>query len=100
MNKILIFKKRNICLAENTFKKEINDTLGALIEEVYVKELSSPELDTKKSEKIIDEAISLFDDLIQQMHKEADGSAKKHYNAIRNSLQEKASTLSAKIEQL
>ena len=44
-------------------KKEINDTLGALIEEVYVKELSAPELDSKKSDKIIDEAISLFDDL-------------------------------------
>ena len=51
-----------------------------------MKELSSPELDTKKSEKIIDEAISLFDDLIQQMHKEAEGSAKKHYSAIRNAL--------------
>ena len=81
-------------------KKEINDTLGALIEEVYVKELSSPELDTKKSEKIIDEAISLFDDLIQQMHKEADGSAKKHYSAIRSSLHKKASALSVKIEKL
>ena len=81
-------------------KKEINDTLGALIEEVYVKELSSPKLDIKKSEKIIDEAISLFDDLIQQMHNDNKGSAKKHYNAIRSSLQEKASTLSAKIEQL
>ena len=81
-------------------KKEINDTLGALIEEVYVKELSSPELDTKKSEKIIDEAISLFDDLIQQMHNDSEGSAKKHYKAIRSSLQEKASALSVKIEQL
>ena len=81
-------------------KKEINDTLGALIEEVYVKELSSPELDTKKSEKIIDEAISLFDDLIQQMHNDSEDSAKKHYNAIRSSLQEKASALSVKIEQL
>ena len=55
-------------------KKEINDTLGALIEEVYVKELSSPKLDTKKSEKIIDEAISLFDDLIQQMHNDSGDS--------------------------
>jgi len=74
--------------------------LGALIEEVYVKELSSPELDTKKSEKIIDEAISLFDDLIQQMHKDAEGSAKKHYSVIRHSLQEKASALSEKIDKL
>lgn len=81
-------------------KKEINDTLGALIEEVYVKELSSPDLDAKKSEKLIDEAISLFDDLIRQMHQNGEGSAKKHYSAIRTSLHEKASALSAKIEQL
>ncbi|MGB0366627.1 MAG: hypothetical protein ACPGC8_03220 [Flavobacteriaceae bacterium] len=81
-------------------KKEINDTLGALIEEVYVKELSSPKLDTKKSEKIIDEAISLFDDLIQQMHNDSGDSAKKHFNAIRSSLQEKASAISVKIEKL
>lgn len=81
-------------------KKEINDTLGALIEEVYVKELSSPELDTKKSEKIIDEAISLFDDLIQEMHASCEGSAKKHYSKIRVSLQEKATALSAKIDKL
>ena len=47
-------------------KKEINDTLGRLIEEVYVKELSHQNSILKKSEKIIDEAISIFDDLIQK----------------------------------
>lgn len=81
-------------------KKEINDTLGALIEEVYVKELSSPGVDTKKSEKLIDEAISLFDELIQQMHQENEGKAKQHYYAIRSTLEEKASAISAKIEKL
>ncbi len=81
-------------------KKEINDTLGALIEEVYVKELSSPELDLKKSEKIIDEAIALFDALIQQMHDDAAASGKKHYSEIRLALHEKATALSAKIAQL
>lgn len=81
-------------------KKEINDTLGALIEEVYVKELSSPKLDTKKSEKIIDEAISLFDELIQRMHHSVDDTAKKQYSTIRLSLHEKATALSEKIEKL
>ncbi len=94
------FRKTNRMSSRKHLKKEINDTLGALIEEVYVKELSSPDLDTKKSEKIIDEAISLFDDLIQEMHASAEGPAKKHYSSIRASLQEKATALSAKIEQL
>ena len=81
-------------------KKEINDTLGALIEEVYVKELSSSDLDAKKSEQLIDEAINLFDDLIQQMHQSKEENAKKHYSAIRTALHEKANDISAKIEKL
>lgn len=81
-------------------KKEINNTLGALIEEVYVKELSSPELDSKKSEKIIDEAISLFDELIQKMHEAPSGKSKPHFTGIRTSLKENAAALSAKIEKL
>ena len=81
-------------------KKEINDTLGSLIEEVYVKELSAPELDTKKSDKIIDEAILLFDELIQRMHQVPEGKSKQHFSGIRSSLQESAAALSSKIEKL
>lgn len=81
-------------------KKEINNTLGALIEEVYVKELSSPELDSKKSDKIIDEAISLFDDLIQKMHEAPEGKTKSHFTGIRSSLQESVAALSDKIQKL
>ena len=81
-------------------KKEINDTLGSLIEEVYVKELSAPELDTKKSDKIIDEAILLFDELIQRMHQVPEGKSKQHFSGIRSSLQESATALSSKIEKL
>ena len=81
-------------------KKEINDTLGALIEEVYVKERSSPKADLKKSEKIIDDAISLFDDLIQKMHAKTEGTAKQHYASIRLALKEQSETLSAAIAKL
>lgn len=81
-------------------KKEINNTLGALIEEVYVKELSSPELDSKKSDKIIDEAISLFDELIQKMHEAPSAKSKPHFTGIRTSLKENAAALSSKIEKL
>jgi len=42
----------------------------------------------------------LFDDLIQQMHNASEGSAKKHHNAIRSSLLEKSTAISAKIDQL
>ncbi len=81
-------------------KKEINDTLGALIEDVYLKELTRPKLDLKKSEKLIDEAIALFDDLIQQMHTPADGNSKKHFASIRESLKKNSAAISEKIEKL
>ena len=87
--------------SKKQLKKEINNTLGALIEEVYVKELSSAEVDVKKSEKIIDEAIGLFDELIQQIHEPAaKATPKKNFNAIRASLKERAAALSDKIEKL
>lgn len=86
--------------SKKQLKKEINDTLGALIEEVYVKELSAEKLDVKKSEAIIDEAIALFDELIQSMHSQGDSSAKQHFSGIRTQLKEKSSELSNKIEAL
>ena len=55
----------------------------------------------KKSEKIIDEAITLFDELIQQIHEPTTKeSPKKSFKLIRTSLKDKASALSEKIEKL
>jgi len=38
-------------------KKDINYVLGDIIEAVYVWELTNPDKDTKKSEKIINDAM-------------------------------------------
>ena len=86
--------------SKKQLKKEINDILGALIEEVYVKELSTEKLDLSKSEAIIDEAIALFDELIQSMHAAPEQTAKQHFKAIRLQLTEKSSAISAKIKAL
>lgn len=50
------------------FKKEINNRIGSFIEEVYAWELNHPDADIKSTEKLIDKAISLFDELIQKIH--------------------------------
>lgn len=50
------------------FKKEINNRIGSFIEEVYAWELNHPDTDIKSTEKLIDKAISLFDELIQKIH--------------------------------
>ena len=50
------------------FKKEINNSIGSFIEEVYAWELNHPDADLKSTEKLIDKAIALFDDMIDKIH--------------------------------
>ena len=50
-------------------KKEINNNIEEIIEDVYTWQLSNPDADLKKSDLIIDKAISVFDDLILKIHK-------------------------------
>ena len=45
-------------------KKEINNSIGEIIEDVYTWQLSNPDADLKKSDLIIDKAISVFEYLI------------------------------------
>ena len=81
-------------------KKDINYTLGDLIEECYVWELLNPKKDTKKSEVIIDEAIQIFDDLIVKLNAKNIENKKAHYKAISLELETKATSLVEKINKL
>lgn len=81
-------------------KKDINYTLGDIIEECYVWELLNPKEDTKKSEAIIDEAIEVFDVLIAKVHANDVENKKEHFKAINIELEEKAKDLVAKINKL
>ena len=49
-------------------KKEINNDIGDLIEEIYLWELSNPSGDLGKSEKLVEEAIEAFDKLIVKIN--------------------------------
>ncbi len=81
-------------------KKDINYTLGDIIEECYVWELLNPKKDTKKSEAIIDEAIDTFDELIASVHAKNVENKKAHFKSISTDLEEKATALVAKINKL
>ena len=67
-------------------KKEINNRIGEIIEDVYVLELSNPKIDLKKSDQIIDKAISIFDDLIFRIHKTKKDSKKDGFKLIKADL--------------
>jgi len=49
-------------------KKEINNDIGDLIEEIYLWELSNPDGDLAKSEKLIEDAIQAFDELMMKIN--------------------------------
>jgi hypothetical protein len=81
-------------------KRDINYVLGDIIEAVYIWELTNPEKDTKKSEKIIDEAIETFDELIAKVNAKDVEDRKSHFKAISHELEEKGRKLIDKINAL
>lgn len=81
-------------------KKDINYVLGDIIEAVYVWELTNSDKDTKKSEAIIDEAISVFDELVEKVNQKNVENKKKHFKAINAELEEKGLKLIEKVNAL
>jgi len=81
-------------------KKDINYVLGDIIEAVYVWEYSNTDKDTKKSEAIIDEAISTFDELITKVNDRKVEDKKAHFKAINKELEDKGRALIEKINKL
>ena len=63
-------------------KKEINNDIGDFIEEIYLWELSNPNGDLAKSEKLIDEAIQIFDDLMLKISAVRGDDLKSKFKAI------------------
>ena len=64
-------------------KKDINNDIGAIIEDIYLWELSNPDADLSKSEKLIEEAIQVFDDLVKKINTVVTKqNLKTHFKAI------------------
>ena len=81
-------------------KKDINYVLGDIIEAVYIWEITNPDKDTKKSEKIIDEAIETFDELIAKVNDRKVENKKQHFKAINQELEARGRKLIDKINAL
>jgi glutamyl-tRNA reductase len=81
-------------------KKDINYVLSDVIEECYVWQLANTDKKMDKSEKIIDEAIAVFDALIEKVNTKKVTDKKKHFSAINKELEKKADSLLKKIEKL
>ena len=80
-------------------KKDINYTLGDIIEECYIAQMLAP-ANSKKTEAIIDEAIETFDVLIEKLHAKNVDNKRAHFKAINAELETKANTLVEKLNKL
>ncbi len=81
-------------------KKDINYTLGDIIERCYVWELLNPGTDTANSQGIIDEAIETFDELIAKIHIKNIKNKKIHFKGISTELEVAAKVLVARVNAL
>ncbi|WP_417358296.1 hypothetical protein [Flavobacterium sp.] len=83
-----------------TLKKDINFVLGDIIEAVYIWEMTTQGKPTQESEAIIDEAITVFDNLITKVNEKNVENKKDHFRKINKELEESAGQLVAKINAL
>ncbi|MFT7072211.1 hypothetical protein [Patiriisocius sp. Uisw_017] len=81
-------------------KKDINYVLGDIIEAVYIWELTNPEKETKKSQAVIDNAITTFDELIVKVNQRDVENPKQHFKAVNAELETKGRALIDKINAL
>ena len=81
-------------------KRNINDVFGDIIEAAYLHQITHPKEDKEKSEKIVDEAISDFDELIAKMNRKDVENKKQHFQSVRKELEEKATDLVEKVNAL
>ena len=79
-----------------SLKKEINNDIGDLIEEIYLWELSNPKGDLTKSEKLIEEAIQIFDDLMAKINSISGENLKDKFKALNEERKKLMETLMKK----
>lgn len=86
--------------SKRDLKKDINNVLGDIIEEVYVWEYQNTDRDTKDSEAIIDEVIETFDGLIAKVNERNVENVKAHFKSISTELEDKGKSFLDKINKL
>lgn len=80
-------------------KQDINYVLGDIIEAALINQAVNPEK-TAESEKIVDDTIAIFDDLIAKVNDKKVESRKTHLKAVRADLQSKGESLIARVNEL
>jgi len=81
-------------------KRDLNFLFGDIIEAVYVWQLTNPAADATKSEEIIDEAITSFDEAIDAVNAKGVENKRVHFTTLKNNVETKAKALVEKLNNL
>ena len=81
-------------------KKDLNNDIGDLIEDVYIWELSNPDADLSRSEKLIEDSINAFDDIIVKINAVSGEKIKSQFKVIEKDKKQVLSDLHKKAEKL
>ncbi len=81
-------------------KRDLNFLFGDIIEAVYVWQLTNPAADAAKSEEIIDEAITSFDEAIDAVNAKGVENKRVHFTTLKNNVETKAKALVEKLNNL
>ena len=81
-------------------KKDINYVLGDIIEAAYIAEIAKGGKPTEKTDAIVEDAIATFDSLITKVNVRGVENKKAHFKQINLELDQIATQLIAKINDL
>ncbi|WP_194850870.1 hypothetical protein [Nonlabens antarcticus] len=81
-------------------KQDINYVLGDIIEAALISQAVNPKSDAAASEKIIDDSIATFDDLIARVNDKKVEKRAAHLQAVRADLETKGSSLIERVNEL
>ena len=81
-------------------KKDLNNIIGEIIQNVNLWQLENPDVDLKKSEKLIDECFDAFDEFIKKIHYKDVKDKNKYFKALSLELAKVASDLVKKFNSL
>ena len=81
-------------------KKEINSVIGGIIEAVFIMEDAKDEPESKKGSAIVDNAITLFDDLMVKINKRDVENRPAHLKEVKAEFEKKARELVEKVNKL
>ena len=92
--------KKLIMASIKQLKKDINNSIGSFIEDIYIWELTNPKADIKKSNLLIDESLLLFDVLIKEVNLSKVEKTKLHFNSVKDQLNSGLEKMDIKLQNL